>query len=179
MARLGSRRVLEIGTGNGRVLRALLRRRGREISIQGIDLPDAHSVKDVRIPAQPMDARQLAYAEGSFDLVYSLHTAEHLADLESVLSEVTRVLVPGGHLLLIVPFEPFRGSHAYMESLSLTGNPVQAWRLARRLHVRRVGPVGEYRFGREALRLREGQWVFERWSSPERLFLYQKASRCA
>ncbi len=126
-----------------------------------------------------MDARQFAYGKGSFDLVYSLHTAEHFADLESVLSEVTRVLVPGGHLLLIVPFEPFRGSHAYMESLSLTGNPVQAWRLARRLHVRRVGRVGEYRFGREALRLREGQWVFERWSSPERLFLCQKASRCA
>lgn len=174
--RFHPRSVLEIGAGSGRVLRALLRHGDPAASFEGIDLPDAHSVQDAGLPVRAMDARDLRYGDRTFDLVYALHTAEHLTDLRGVLSEVARILVPGGHLLLMVPIEPIRGSHAFMESLSLTGHPLRAWRMARRLHVRRVGPVPEYRFGREHLRLERDRWVFKRWLSPERLLLYRKAA---
>lgn len=41
---------------------------------------------------------------GSFDMVLSVNTLEHVLDLDNVLSELVRVLKPGGQLVLAVPF---------------------------------------------------------------------------
>ncbi|MBD3236064.1 MAG: methyltransferase domain-containing protein [Candidatus Eisenbacteria bacterium] len=174
IAECGARRILEIGAGDGRVLGAVQRRHGKRVRIEGIDLPEARSAQSPEMPVRPMAAEHLAYRPGSFDLVYSVHTAEHLPDLDAVLSEVTRVLRPGGALLLIVPVELFRGSHAFMESLSLTGSVRRGFRLARRLHVRRVGPVARYRFATGALRLRDRRLLLERLLSPERVLIYER-----
>ncbi len=52
----------------------------------------------------PMDAEELAFEDGSFDLVLSLSTFEHLHAPSRVLREMHRVLRPGGSALL--SFEP-------------------------------------------------------------------------
>ncbi len=46
------------------------------------------------------DALALPYADGTFDLVWSLESGEHMADKSRFLSECYRVLKPGGRLLL-------------------------------------------------------------------------------
>jgi SAM-dependent methyltransferase len=42
--------------------------------------------------------------DGSFDTVISMNTLEHIFDVQFVLNELSRVLRPGGKLLLSVPF---------------------------------------------------------------------------
>lgn len=49
------------------------------------------------------DIRELPFAAGSFDLVYTMGTIEHIAEYRQTLAEVRRVLVPGGRAIVGVP----------------------------------------------------------------------------
>lgn len=51
-------------------------------------------------------ARCLADATAHFDLVVCQNVLEHIADDRGALTEMARVLRPGGHLALLVPAEP-------------------------------------------------------------------------
>ncbi|MBA3949912.1 MAG: methyltransferase domain-containing protein [Acidobacteria bacterium] len=55
------------------------------------------------------DTRRLPFADGSFDVVYSMGTIEHFDESQSAVGEMARVLRPGGRLVLGVPnrFDPF------------------------------------------------------------------------
>jgi SAM-dependent methyltransferase len=49
------------------------------------------------------DLTQMSFPDGSFDLVYCSHVLEHIKDDLAAISEVRRVLAPGGIALLPVP----------------------------------------------------------------------------
>lgn len=49
------------------------------------------------------DARDLPFKDKTLDWVYSSHLLEDFLDWEPVLSEWTRVLKPGGRLIIIIP----------------------------------------------------------------------------
>lgn len=49
------------------------------------------------------DIRELPFAAGSFDLVYTMGTIEHIAEYRQTLAEIRRVLVPGGRAIVGVP----------------------------------------------------------------------------
>jgi len=51
-----------------------------------------------------LDLTQLGLADGSVDTVVCVSVLEHVDDLPGALSELRRVLAPGGVLLLTVPF---------------------------------------------------------------------------
>ena len=55
------------------------------------------------------DARAIAFAEGSFDHIYSMGTIEHFKEHELAVRECFRVLRPGGTAIIGVPnaFDPF------------------------------------------------------------------------
>jgi SAM-dependent methyltransferase len=85
------------------VLRAVAR------STTGIDLsPEAVERAQGRHPdiaAQEADVRRLPFEDGSFDLVVSLSTLDHLASVAQIaaaIEELARVLAPGGTLALTV-----------------------------------------------------------------------------
>lgn len=50
-----------------------------------------------------VDLRRLPFADASYDLVYASHVLEHIDDDHAALSEVRRVLRPGGMAVLPVP----------------------------------------------------------------------------
>jgi ubiquinone/menaquinone biosynthesis C-methylase UbiE len=50
-----------------------------------------------------MDARDLRFADASFDLVYSFHALEHIPNPQLALSEMARVLRPSGTYLIGTP----------------------------------------------------------------------------
>lgn len=52
------------------------------------------------------DAQRLAgVADASFDFVHASHCLEHMRDVDEALANWTRVLRPGGHLVVTVPDE--------------------------------------------------------------------------
>lgn len=65
-------------------------------------LPGATMV-DLTQPAPFNDAMRLPFEDASLDYVFSSHCLEHLADLAAALREWTRVLRPGGVMLLYLP----------------------------------------------------------------------------
>lgn len=52
-----------------------------------------------------MDIRQIPYAENTFDVVMCNHVLEHIVELDVAVSEVLRVLKPGGWAILQVPLD--------------------------------------------------------------------------
>lgn len=91
-------RVLDAGAGTGRYTR-ILREHGAEVVVSldwSREMLRRHAGGALRVCA---DARVLPFADGSFDLVNSSLMAGDIEDLTGWLSEVARVLVPGGRLV--------------------------------------------------------------------------------
>lgn len=93
---------LDVGCGRGGIVELL----GGEVGLcAGID-PDLASLREhraglVRLSAASLE--RLPFAAGSFDLVSCSWVIEHLPDPPLALSEVARVLRPGGHFVFLTP----------------------------------------------------------------------------
>jgi SAM-dependent methyltransferase len=75
--------------------------------VVGVDVsPGIVEAVKIRYPAlksRAADVRELPFADASFDVIVSLSTLDHFdskQDIKTALNELTRVLRPGGHLLL-------------------------------------------------------------------------------
>jgi SAM-dependent methyltransferase len=95
-------RALVVGCGDGAEAGVLARHFGVETI--GVDI-EANFAALEAAPAQlrVMDAQRLAFADGSFDLVYSFHALEHIQDPCQAVQEIRRVLVPGGTFVVGTP----------------------------------------------------------------------------
>jgi 2-polyprenyl-3-methyl-5-hydroxy-6-metoxy-1,4-benzoquinol methylase len=102
---LEGERVLDVGVGEG-VFAALLVRSGA--TVVGIDVADEPLARARRLHPE-LDLRLVDgegawdLADASFDVVWAGEVIEHVADTARWLSEVRRVLAPGGRLLLSTP----------------------------------------------------------------------------
>lgn len=101
----GAERVLDVGCGIGGSSRHLSRRLDAEVT--GVTLSSAQVARArqltpsrVRARFQVADALELPFDDGSFDLVWSCESGEHMPDKRRFLSEMTRVLAPGGVLVM-------------------------------------------------------------------------------
>ena len=106
---------LEIGCGDGHIV-GFIAAEGRNAT--GVDIDGGRfKQRYIKYGANLIraDASKLPFNDESFDFAFSYATFEHISDLDSVLSEVFRVLRPGGHLF--VNFGPLYNSpyglHAY------------------------------------------------------------------
>jgi 2-polyprenyl-3-methyl-5-hydroxy-6-metoxy-1,4-benzoquinol methylase len=98
-------RVLDLGCGTGwftaRLAAAGALPVGVDVAHAAIDRARAkHPGLDFRLAAI---GEPLALADNTFDVVWSSEVIEHVADTARWLSEVRRVLVPRGRLLLTTP----------------------------------------------------------------------------
>ena len=126
-------RVLEVGCSRGTIVNKL---QEYGIDAYGIDINPESIKNGVAKNLSVMDATNLDFPNSSFDKVYSFHTIEHIPDLEKALREMTRVLKPGGKLLLIYPMEPIRGLFALKSAILIYKNPL----LARKIHIHKLNP---------------------------------------
>jgi SAM-dependent methyltransferase len=98
-------RVLDLGCGDGRFTAELAR---TAAAATGVDIAEA-ALKRARAAHPDLDFRlapfdgPLPFDDGSFDVVWTSEVIEHVADTARWLSEVRRVLVPRGRLLLTTP----------------------------------------------------------------------------
>lgn len=112
-------RILDLATGTGDVLLTLCRTCPRIASAIGSDLSEemlklarqkvaARSLDHI-ITLQREDATDLKLADNSFDCITIAFGIRNLTDLSAGLSEMHRVLVPGGRLLILefsLPLNP-------------------------------------------------------------------------
>jgi ubiquinone/menaquinone biosynthesis C-methylase UbiE len=107
--RYHGKRVLEVGFGAGTDFIQWVR---AGATVSGIDLTDEalanvrHRIAQYALP-QPEhlatgDAENLPFADGSFDLGYSFGVLHHSPNTEKALSELVRVIRPGGELKIML-----------------------------------------------------------------------------
>jgi ubiquinone/menaquinone biosynthesis C-methylase UbiE len=99
-------RLLDIGCGTGYLLNQAAVRLPGATGFVGID-PAAGMIEaaraaasDERLVFQRGVAEELAFADGSFDLVVATTSFDHWSDQRAGLSEVARVLTGGGHVVV-------------------------------------------------------------------------------
>ncbi|HEX8139410.1 MAG TPA: class I SAM-dependent methyltransferase [Pyrinomonadaceae bacterium] len=95
-------RILDVGCGTGANLELLAEygeAEGVDVSAEALAFCRARGLNRVRQGA----AEHLPYEDSTFDLVTALDVVEHLDDDTAGLSEMRRVLKPGGRALLFVP----------------------------------------------------------------------------
>ena len=103
-------KLLEVGCGAGRYTRAFLHYRP-DLEIHGCDishiaLDEAREAdRSGKIEYRIGDALELPYQAGEFDIVALFDVFEHVTDVEQAVSEVARVLKPGGVFHCFVPCE--------------------------------------------------------------------------
>jgi SAM-dependent methyltransferase len=95
---LSGQRVLDLGCGKGRFAASL---RSAGALVVGLDLSaamlsEAHGLARVRA-----SARRLPFGDRSFDAVVAVEAFEHFASIDDVVTEIARVLRPGGRLAVI------------------------------------------------------------------------------
>jgi len=95
-----------------------------------------------RLSLLQADAARLPFADNSFDLVTALDVLEHVENDSAALSEITRVLVPGGAFIWSVPayqhlwsahdeaLHHFRRYEYHQLRSKLTCSGLQVWRLS-------------------------------------------------
>jgi len=101
-------RILDVATGNGGFIGFLVTGLKDYSDIVAIDTSEragaafAETFKDQpQIRFERMDAGQMAYADASFDTVCIANSLHHMPDLKATLSEMKRVLRPGGHFIVL------------------------------------------------------------------------------
>jgi ubiquinone/menaquinone biosynthesis C-methylase UbiE len=106
IAPLDRPRVLDVGCGDGRVTAQLARGGAR---VTGVD-PSAVALERGRAEhpelelVQTAPDRRLPFDDATFEAAVCLHVLEHVADTQLLLSEIRRVLAPGGVIALAVPY---------------------------------------------------------------------------
>jgi len=105
------RAVLDVGCGLGDDVIALRERVSPSGRAVGIDLSgelierarQAAQEQGVAVELEQANAEDLPFEDGAFDSCRSDRVLQHLSDRERAIAEMSRVLVPGGHLVTIDP----------------------------------------------------------------------------
>src|ERR1700737_4132418 len=123
--------ALDVGCGPGSVTPSLARAGGPDGLALGVDISKPMLARAVRAQAGPQtgfmlaDAQQLPLRDETVDAVVSIAVLQLIPDPEAALTEMGRVLRPGGRLAVMVPTAgpaarfwrnlPIAGAHAFGE----------------------------------------------------------------
>jgi len=94
------------GYGSALLARSAKSVMGADISADAIEHARASYATTANLAFQPADCVALPFADGSFDIVVSFETIEHIEKQAQFLGEVARVLRPDGLVILSSPNRP-------------------------------------------------------------------------
>ena len=104
------KRCLDVGTGTGEIAFHVARTAGEGSTVVGVDITprmlelaerkESELDLPVKIDWQVGDALDLQFPDGSFDLVTSGYMLRNVCDIQKAVSEMHRVLAPGGKVIV-------------------------------------------------------------------------------
>jgi SAM-dependent methyltransferase len=92
-------RVLEVGCGEGELAARLVAELGVELVALDQSPRMVELARGRGVDARVGDVQELPFPDGSFDVVVAAWMLYHVPSLDLALSEIARVLVPGGRLV--------------------------------------------------------------------------------
>jgi ubiquinone/menaquinone biosynthesis C-methylase UbiE len=113
MIPLDRRHLLDVGCGAGtwseRIasLNPWINVVGTDVGTDFVEEARRRHASD-RVSFEVEDFASLSFQEGSFDCVYADNVLEHAFDVDATLSELHRVLTPGGALVAAIPSDAYR-----------------------------------------------------------------------
>jgi len=126
-------KILDLGCARGFYVKEIERYTDDVI---GIDISREAIEKAVTQKVKYGDVTELDFKADTFDKIYSLHTVEHIENLEKFFRQANRVLKPGGIFILVYPFEPIRGMQAIGTATINYKNPL----MIRKIHLHKLTP---------------------------------------
>ncbi len=112
----GAKRILDVGSGAGQIAKHLLKYADDDAAITCCDLsPEmlrrARQRLKSDVPSHvAADLSRLPFADESFDCVTCGYVLEHLPEARPGLAELSRVMRPGGRMLLLTTEDSFSGA---------------------------------------------------------------------
>jgi 2-polyprenyl-3-methyl-5-hydroxy-6-metoxy-1,4-benzoquinol methylase len=112
----GARQILDVGSGAGQIARHVLKYADPEAKVTCVDLSHEmlrrarNRLKSDRPFYTVADLSNLPFADGTFDCITCGYVLEHLPDARSGLAELSRIMRPGGRMLLFTTEENFSGA---------------------------------------------------------------------
>lgn len=112
----GARSILDVGSGAGQIAKHIIKYSDPDASITCIDLSHEmlrrarNRLKSDRPRFVVGDLSHMPFADGSFDCVTCGYVLEHLPEARMGLSEMSRVMSPGGRMLLLATEDTFSGA---------------------------------------------------------------------
>ncbi|MDQ5823953.1 MAG: class I SAM-dependent methyltransferase [Chloroflexota bacterium] len=149
--RVEGTRLLDLGAGMGGLSVALLREfGGGGLEVQATDYnPSYAQIARLRAQRYSLDlpitvaaGEKLPYAESQFEMVLCMDVLEHVQDVEAVVSEIYRVLKPGGVVLTTVPNRrAFRDPHYHLPLINWLPAPISEQVIKRAGRSKSGGPL--------------------------------------
>lgn len=125
--------VLEVGVGTG----LSLEHYKSDLQVTGIDFSEQMLAKAQSkvgrmglghvVALKQMDARALDFPDNSFDTIAAMHVLSVVPEPERVMSEIARVLKPGGCVVITNHFVRTQGVLAFLERISAPFANVLGW----------------------------------------------------
>ena len=113
------KRCLDVGTGTGEIAFHVARTAGEGSTVVGVDITprmlelaarkESELDLPVKIDWREGDALNLDFPDGSFDLVTSGYMLRNVCDIQKAVSEMHRVLAPGGKVIVAELSKPKNG----------------------------------------------------------------------
>jgi SAM-dependent methyltransferase len=101
LAEVAPRRVLEVGCGPGELAERIAKELGVEVIAVDTSPRMVELARGRGLDARVGDVQMLDLADGSFDCALAAWMLYHVADVPRALSELARVLRPGGRLVAV------------------------------------------------------------------------------
>ena len=152
-------KLLEIGCAEGVLLR-MLETLGAEC--HGVDINADAVSRAAHSRIVQATADELPHADESFDVCISSHVIEHLEDPADLLRQAGRVLKPGGVLVLLYPWELFRGMTVIPELL--VNGQLPRPEILQRIHRHLISPARVRGLGAASAWREESSGMF--WGFP-------------
>jgi ubiquinone/menaquinone biosynthesis C-methylase UbiE len=98
---LAGKRVLDVGCGKGRFAR-VFHQEEPEAELWGLDISEAMlSFVPAAVHTRAGSMTELPFANDFFDGAYATESLEHAVEIEKAVSEICRVVKPGGRIAII------------------------------------------------------------------------------